>query len=68
MCPLLTMCHNFDRFTVQEHRIQVKYYKIKWTNSMIDYSTPLNAKLRKDNAFNSPLFLNIIYFVNINKK
>lgn len=35
---------------------------------MIDYSTPLNAKLRKDNAFKSPLFLNIIYFVNINKK
>lgn len=35
---------------------------------MNDYSTPLNAKLRKDNAFKSPLFLNIIYFVNINRK
>ena len=35
---------------------------------MIDYSAPLNAKLRKDNAFKSPLFsvyLESVYFAKI---
>ena len=67
-CLLLIICHNLDGFTAQEHWTQVKSYKIKRTNSMIDYLAPLNVKLRKDNAFKFPLFLNIIYFVNINKK
>ena len=30
---------------------------------MIDYSAPLNVKLRKDNAFKSPLFLVYLEFV-----